>query len=46
MQLELLEMLDARRLAPALAYAVGSAAAGVAAVLLATNLTRRARVGP
>jgi len=44
MQLELLRMVDAGRLGLALAYAGASVAAGFGAVLLATNLVRRARV--
>ncbi len=44
MQLELLEMLDADRLALAGGYAAASVAAGVLAVGLATNVTRRARL--
>ena len=44
MQLELLEMVDADRLALAGAYAAVSIVAGVLAVGLATNLTRRARL--
>ena len=44
MQLELLEMLDGGRLALAAAYALVSVAAGFAAVAVATNLVRRARV--
>jgi CrcB protein len=43
-QVELLRMLDAGRLGLALAYAGASIAAGFAAVLVATNLVRRARV--
>ncbi|HEU4975956.1 MAG TPA: fluoride efflux transporter CrcB [Baekduia sp.] len=41
MQVELLRMLDAGRLALALGYAAASVAAGFAAVLLASNLVRR-----
>lgn len=44
MQVELLQMLDAGRIALAAAYAIVSLAAGFAAVLVATNLVRRARV--
>jgi fluoride exporter len=44
MQLELLEMLDADRLGLAGGYAAASVAAGVLAVGLATNVTRRARL--
>jgi CrcB protein len=44
MQLELLRMLDAGDLALAAAYTLASLAAGFAAVALATNLVRRARV--
>jgi CrcB protein len=44
MQLELLEMLDADRVALAAGYAAASVAAGFLAVALATNLTRRARL--
>jgi fluoride ion exporter CrcB/FEX len=44
MQIELLQMLDAGRLALALAYAAVSVAAGFAGVFVATNLVRRARV--
>ena len=43
MQLELLRMLDAGRLALALVYAFASVAAGFGAVAVATNLVRRAR---
>ena len=46
MQVELLVMLDRSELGLALAYAAASTAAGFAAVLLATNLTRRVRVAP
>jgi fluoride ion exporter CrcB/FEX len=46
MQLELLRMLDGDRLALAAAYALVSVAAGFAAVAVATNLVRRARVCP
>ncbi|MEP6954243.1 MAG: fluoride efflux transporter CrcB [Solirubrobacteraceae bacterium] len=45
-QVELLEMLDARHVALAVAYAAASLAAGVVAVAVATNLVRRARVAP
>lgn len=44
MQIELLRMLDAGRVGLAVAYAVVSVVAGFAAVALATNLVRRARV--
>jgi fluoride exporter len=44
MQLELLRMLDAGRIALALAYTGASVAAGFLAVALATNLTRRVRI--
>jgi CrcB protein len=44
MQLELLRMLDADRVALAVAYAGVSIAAGFAGVALATNLVRRTRV--
>src|SRR4051812_33706662 len=44
MQVELLRMLDADDFALAAAYALVSVAAGFAAVALATNLVRRARV--
>lgn len=44
MQVELLQMLDGNRFGLALAYAVVSVAAGFAAVAVATNLVRRARV--
>lgn len=44
MQVELLRMLDSGRVALALAYAVVSVAVGFAAVMVATNLVRRARV--
>jgi len=44
MQVELLRMLDADRLALALTYALASVGAGFAAVAVATNLVRRARV--
>lgn len=43
-QIELLEMLDAGHVWLAAAYALASVAAGLLAVGLATNLTRRARV--
>src|SRR3954454_17212784 len=45
MQLELLRMLDAGRIGLALAYTGASVAAGFLAVALATNLTRRVRIG-
>jgi len=44
MQLELLRMLDEREVALAAAYALVSVVAGFAAVAVATNLVRRARV--
>lgn len=44
MQVELLRMLDTGRVALAIAYALVSVAAGFAAVAVATNLVRRARV--
>ena len=44
MQVELLDMLDAGRVGLAMGYATASVAAGFAAVMLATNLTRRAEV--
>ncbi len=44
MQVELLRMLDADRVALALTYALASVVAGFAAVAVATNLVRRARV--
>jgi fluoride exporter len=44
MQVELLRMLDDDRIALALSYAVVSVGAGFAAVALATNLVRRARL--
>ena len=44
MQVELLHMLDDDHIWLALAYALGSVVAGFAAVALATNLVRRARV--
>jgi CrcB protein len=44
MQIELLDMLDEARLGLAASYAAASVAAGFAAVLVATNLVRRARV--
>ena len=44
MQLELLRMLDDDRIALALAYALVSVSAGFAAVAVATNLVRRARL--
>lgn len=44
MQLELLQMLDDGRLGLAAGYAGASVAAGFAGVLLATKLTRRARL--
>lgn len=44
MQLELLDMLDARHFALAGAYALVSVGAGFLAVAVATNLVRRARL--
>ena len=44
MQLELLRMLDGGRIGLAIAYALASVAAGFAAVAVATNLVRRARI--
>ena len=44
MQVELLQLLDRGRIALALLYALGSVALGFVAVLLATNLVRRAQV--
>lgn len=44
MQLELLRMLDGDHIGLAVAYAVVSITAGFAAVALASNLTRRARL--
>jgi CrcB protein len=44
MQLELVQMLDAHRVALAVAYAVASLAAGYFAVALASALVRRVRV--
>jgi fluoride exporter len=44
MQVELLRMLDDDRIALATSYAVVSVVAGFAAVALATNLVRRARL--
>ncbi|HWI08969.1 MAG TPA: fluoride efflux transporter CrcB [Solirubrobacteraceae bacterium] len=44
MQLELLQMLDAGYIALATGYALASVSAGFAAVALATNLVRRARL--
>jgi CrcB protein len=44
MQLELLNMLDADRYALAALYALASVAAGFAAIAVATNLVRRARL--
>jgi CrcB protein len=41
MQVEVLDMIDADRLALAAAYVAASAAAGVAAVRVATTLARR-----
>jgi CrcB protein len=46
MQVELMRMIDADRWALALGYAAASLAAGFGAVLLATNLVRRARLAP
>jgi fluoride exporter len=44
MQLELLNMLDADRYALAALYVLASVAAGFAAIAVATNLVRRARL--
>lgn len=44
MQLEVLDMLDQERFGVAGAYSAVSVAAGFAAVMVATNLVRRARV--
>ena len=44
MQIELLRMLDADRLGLAVSYALASVTAGFLAVMLATNLVRRARL--
>jgi CrcB protein len=44
MQVELLDMLDDERFALAVSYAGASVAAGFSAVMVATNLVRRARV--
>ncbi|MBV8955536.1 MAG: fluoride efflux transporter CrcB [Solirubrobacterales bacterium] len=44
MQVELLQMLDHRRIALALAYSLGSVACGFVAIAVTTNLVRRARV--
>lgn len=44
MQLELLRMLDGDRIGCALAYALVSVASGFAALAVATNLVRRARL--
>lgn len=44
MQLELLKMLDQGDVGLAIAYAAASIAAGFAAVMLATNLVRRAKL--
>lgn len=44
MQLELLRMLDEKRVGLALGYAAASIAAGFAAVAISTNLVRRAPV--
>ncbi len=43
MQIELLAMLDRGRVLTALVYAGGSLLAGLAAILVSTNLVRRAR---
>jgi CrcB protein len=43
-QVELLQMLDAGRVGLAAAYALVSVVAGFTGVMVATNLTRRARV--
>ena len=45
LQLELLRMLDAGRLALAMAYAVVSVAGGLLAMILATHLVRRVGLG-
>jgi CrcB protein len=44
MQVELLQMLDAGRVALAAVYAVGSVAVGFAGVAVASNLVRRSRL--
>jgi len=44
MQIEVLQMLDAGRLALAAAYAIISVMAGFAGVFVATNLVRRTRL--
>ena len=44
MQVELLRMLDADHIALALGYALASVAAGFVAVVIASNLVRRAQV--
>jgi CrcB protein len=44
MQLELLRMLDDGRIALAVAYALSSVATGFLAVMVATNMVRRARL--
>lgn len=44
MQIELLQMLDAGRIALAAAYALISVSAGFVAVVVATNVVRRTRV--
>jgi fluoride exporter len=44
MQLELLNMLDADRYGLAALYVLASVAAGFAAIAVATNLVRRARL--
>ncbi len=44
MQVELLAMLDRGRVLTAAAYAAGSLLAGLLAVLVSTNLVRRARI--
>ena len=44
MQVELLQMLEAGRVALALAYAIVSVLAGFASVFVATNLVRRTRL--
>jgi CrcB protein len=46
MQVELLRMLDEHEYGLAAAYSTASVAAGLAAVALATNLVRRARLAP
>ena len=46
MQLELLRMLDGGQLLLAVSYAVASLTAGFAAIAVATNVVRRAKVSP